>query len=56
MQTMQLDNGVLNNYAVEPQAYYAVPPSPEQAKRYLQQGALALLLVTSLVLVALGVS
>ncbi len=56
MQTMQLDNGILNNYAVEPQAYYAVPPSPEQVKRYLQQGALASLLVTTVVLIAFSVS
>lgn len=56
MYTTQLDNGILNNYAVEPDTYYAVFPSPEQARQYAFQGAIATLLVTGLVLVTFAVS
>lgn len=50
------DRGILNNYAVEPTVYYAQYPSQEQQQRYLFQGAVAVLLVTLLVLTAFGVS
>ncbi len=56
MYTTQLDNGTLNNYAVEPKMTYAKYPAVWEQKRYLQQGALAALLVTSLVLVSFAVS
>lgn len=56
MYTTVNEQGILNNYAKEPKAYYANYPSPEQQKRYVLQGAGAILLVTALVLVALGVS
>jgi hypothetical protein len=56
MYTTQLDNGVLNIYAVEPETYCADYPSPEQQQRYLRQGALAALLVTSLCFVSFLVS
>jgi len=56
MYTTQLDNGVLNAYAVEPEIYLAEYPSQAQQRRYIRQGALASLLVTSLFLVALAVS
>ena len=48
--------GVLNNYAIEPQMYYASYPFPEQQRRYALQAAFATLFVTSLVLIALVVS
>ncbi|NER98860.1 MAG: ssl1498 family light-harvesting-like protein [Symploca sp. SIO1B1] len=48
--------GVLNNYATEPEMYYAVYPSPEQQRSYALLGAIATLLVTSLMLTALAVS
>lgn len=54
--TTQLDNGVLNNYAVEPEMYFATYPSPEQQERYVKQAAFASLLVTGLLLVSLLVS
>lgn len=54
--TTQLDNGILNNYAVEPEVYFASYPSSEQQQRYALQGAFATLLVSTLVLVALAVS
>ena len=56
MQTTQLDNGILNNYAAEPKMYLADYPAVYEQKRYLQQGAIATLLVTALVLVSTLVS
>jgi hypothetical protein len=46
------EEGLLNNYAVEPPVYYAEFPSPEQQQQYTLQGAIATLLVTTFVLVA----
>jgi hypothetical protein len=45
------EEGLLNNYAVEPAVYYAEFPSPEQQSRYALQAAIAALFVTALVLV-----
>ncbi len=56
MYTTYSNEGTLNNYAVEPEIYYAVEPSPEQQRTYLKQGAFALLLVTSLILTSLVIS
>jgi hypothetical protein len=50
------NEGLLNNYAVEPQVYYAEYPSSEQQRRYAIQGAVAFLFASVLVLIALGVS
>ena len=54
--TTQLDNGVLNNYAVEPEMTYAEYPSLYEQKSYLKQGAVAALLVTVLGLITFAVS
>ena len=56
MQTTQLDNGILNNYAAEPKIYFADYPAVYEQRRYLQQGAFAALLVTVLLLVSAIVS
>jgi hypothetical protein len=56
MKTTQLDNGTLNNYATEPQISYAEYPALYEQRRYLQQAAIATLLVTALVLVSFVVS
>ncbi len=56
MYTKQLDNGILNNYAVERKMTYAEYPTVWEQKRYLQQGAVAAFLVTVLVLVSVAVS
>lgn len=56
MYTTQLDNGTLNNYAVEPKMTYAEYPAVWEQKRYLQQGVLAALFLTTLVLVSFIVS
>ncbi|WP_156481550.1 MULTISPECIES: photosystem II assembly protein Psb34 [unclassified Anabaena] len=56
MYTTINEDGILNNYATEPEMYYATYPNQEEQRRYRLQGAFATLLVTTLVLVALGVS
>ncbi len=50
------EEGMLNNYATEPQIYYAEYPSPEQQRNYALQGAIATLLVAALFAVSLAVS
>ncbi len=54
--TTQLDNGILNNYATEPEMTYAEAPGFYQQRRYLQQGALAALFVTAIVFISFAVS
>ena len=50
------EKGIINNYATEPQMYFADYPSVEQQRSYLFQGAYAILLVSALMLTALAVS
>ena len=56
MYTTQLDNGLTNTYAIETKPYYAQYPAPYQQRRYLVQGAIAALFVTSLVVVSAVIS
>jgi hypothetical protein len=56
MYTTQLDNGTLNNYAVEPKMSYQEYPAVYEQRRYLIQGAIATLFVTALVLASFAVS
>ena len=56
MYTTVNENGVLNNYATEPQMYYAQYPSPEQQSRYAQLAGLAVLFVSGLLFTAFAVS
>ena len=56
MYTTTDERGIMNNYATEPEMYFAISPSAEQQRNYLLQGALAGMLVTSLVLTAVAVS
>jgi hypothetical protein len=56
MYTTINENGILNNYANEPEMYYSNYPNQEEQRRYALQGAYATLLVTTLILLALGVS
>ncbi|HLO50056.1 MAG TPA: ssl1498 family light-harvesting-like protein [Kamptonema sp.] len=49
------NEGLLNNYSVEPPVYFADYPSTEQQQRYKLQGAVAFLLVGLLSLVALSI-
>jgi hypothetical protein len=50
------NEGLLNNYAVEPAVYLADYPFPEEQRRYAFQGAIAVLFVTLIVLTALAIS
>ena len=50
------DRGILNNYAVEPAVYTAQYPTEDEQRRYLFQGAAAILFVSFLVLTAIGIS
>ena len=56
MLTTIAETGRLNNYAVEPEMYFANYPSLYEQRRYWQQGGLALLLVSTVTLVAVLVS
>jgi hypothetical protein len=50
------NEGLLNNYAIEPPVYPAEYPSPNQQQRYALQGAIAALFVAFTVLTAIAVS
>jgi hypothetical protein len=50
------ERGILNNYASEPQMYFADYPSVEQQRNYLLQAGIATLLVSALMLTALAIS
>ncbi len=56
MYTTQLDNGTLNNYAVEPKMSYEEYPAVYEQKRYLVQGTIAALFVTAIVFISFAVS
>lgn len=56
MYRTQLDNGITNNYPIEPGLYYAEYPAPFQQRRYLIQGVVATLFVTSLIVVSAIIS
>ena len=56
MHTTQLDNGILNNYAVEPQVTYTDFPTLWEQKNYVKQGAVAALFVSVLFLISFAVS
>jgi hypothetical protein len=50
------DQGKLNNYAIEPTVYAAAYPHLDKQRRYLAQGAIAFLFLTSVLLTAFAVS
>ncbi|XGV97819.1 MAG: ssl1498 family light-harvesting-like protein [Leptolyngbya sp. BL-A-14] len=50
------EDGVLNNYAVEPKLYFAEYPSAEQQQRYTAQALIAAGLVVLSVMTAFVVS
>jgi hypothetical protein len=56
MYTTQLDNGTLNNYAVELQMTYQEYPTVHEQRRYAFQGAVATSFVTALILISFAVS
>lgn len=56
MQTTQLDNGILNNHAIEPTVYCAPYPTAQEQETYKIQAAWAVLFVTSLLLMATAIT
>ena len=50
------EGGRLNNFAVEPKVYEAVPPSKNEQRNYLILGVGALLLVGGLITIAVYAS
>lgn len=50
------NEGLLNNYAAEPNMYYAEFPSEWQQRQYLWQGAIASLVIGLTLLTAIAVS
>lgn len=48
--------GLVNNYPVTPKTYNAQYPTPRQQYFYLLFGGIALIFVTALVLIAVGIS
>ncbi len=48
--------GLTNNYGVEPEMYYAAFPAPEQARQYALQGLAAATFVVGLILTSLVIS
>ncbi|GBF82813.1 photosystem II assembly protein Psb34 [Aphanothece sacrum] len=50
------DEGLFNNYAIEPDLQPATYPAPYQQRRYLLQGAIAMVFVAFIVWVAFAVS
>lgn len=56
MQTTQFDNGALNNYASEPELYYAEYPSLDEQKQYKLQAGIAALFVGVLLLTSIAVT
>lgn len=56
MTTISDENGIINNFAKEPQMYYAEAPSSSQQRNYLVWGAIASILIISSVYTAVCVS
>ncbi|MGB5593805.1 MAG: ssl1498 family light-harvesting-like protein [Crocosphaera sp.] len=56
MFTTSDENGILNNFANEPNIYHAAYPTQKQQRVYLVQGVLATLLVVGLAVVTVIVS
>lgn len=50
------DEGIVNNYAIEPKMSEAEYPSPKQQQRYIFFGAAAILFIALAVWIAFGVS
>ena len=56
MYRTQVDNGALNNYPVEPKVVCATYPTSHEQRRYIIQGALGALMVTTTIMISLMVS
>ncbi|MDB9495769.1 ssl1498 family light-harvesting-like protein [Spirulina major CS-329] len=56
MRTTQLDNGILNNHAIEPDVYCAAYPTAHEQESYKIQAAWAVLFLASLLFMATTVT
>ena len=56
MTTISDENGIINNFAKEPQMYYAQTPSNREQKGYLLWGAIASIVIAGSVFTAIVVS
>ena len=56
MTTISDENGIINNFAKEPQMYYADAPSKKEQKGYVLWGTIASIVVASSVFTAIVVS
>ena len=56
MTTITDENGIMNNFAKEPQVYYAEAPSAKEQRNYILWGAIASIVVGASVLTAVVVS
>ena len=56
MYTTTDERGIQNNFASEPKLYYAEYPSTEQQNQYKLLGAVAMLLISTVVAIAFTVS
>lgn len=56
MTTITDEQGIINNFAKEPQVYYAQAPSSREQREYIFWGAIAAVLVAASVLTAIVVS
>jgi hypothetical protein len=56
MYTTVNERGILNNYAPKVAVYYAEYPTVGEQRRYMFQGAIAILFIGCLVLTTLAVS
>ena len=56
MTTVTDENGIMNNFASEPQMYYAEAPSSQEKRSYVLWGAIATVLVTASVCTAVVIS
>ena len=50
------DEGIVNNYAIEPEMSEAEYPSPKQQRRYIFLGAAAILFVALVIWIALAIA
>lgn len=56
MTTVTDENGIMNNFASEPQMYYAQAPSSQDKRGYIFWGAIATALIIASVTTAIVVS
>ncbi|MCC0176625.1 ssl1498 family light-harvesting-like protein [Waterburya agarophytonicola K14] len=56
MTTISDENGIINNFAKEPQMYYAEAPTTKEQKSYIVWGAIAFLVTAGSVFTAISVS